>query len=86
MSFTISKADSSPAITDLKDEIETLRLERNALGMFKARQKKEMDARIADNEAKLENLIKSSKDPLQRQIDAKTSRIRSIDNELNRNH
>lgn len=78
--------DNLKEIVDMKDELETLKLERQALGALKFKEKKEKDAQIATLEEKLNSIVKEKKDAINRQLDAKKSRLQSVTNQLTRNY
>lgn len=80
----LADIDKMEDVVDLNDELETLQLERKALGIFKMKEKKAIDAKIADCKSKLDGLSHQRKDPIQGQLDAKKKRIDWINNELTR--
>lgn len=80
----LADIDKMDDIVDLNDELETLQLERKALGIFKFKEKKAIDAKITDCQSKLDGLSHQRKDPIQNQLDTKKKRIDWINNELTR--
>ena len=80
----LTDIDAMDDIADIKDEIETLELEKKALGLFKKKEKKAIDEKITDCKAMLDGLSHQRKGPVQNQLDAKKKRIDWINNELTR--
>ena len=61
LSQKVRDVDNLKEIADLKDEIETLKLERQALGALKFKEKREKDAKIAELEGKLKSMLAEKK-------------------------
>ena len=74
--------EKDKAFIDLKNEINKLTIDKQALGALSLRTKKDLDNKISEKEKELSNMLADRKKALEDQISIKKRRLGYIDNDL----